>query len=103
GVVEKTVEKGIEPKSEVAIVFHGPMQYDLPHRAALEAVVSILQANLFDTIRAQLGGTYVIYTNQHTEKIPVPAYTLAVQWTCDPQRTNTLVSSVMREIEDLKA
>src|SRR6185437_3858000 len=28
GVVDKTVRKGIAPKSEVAIVFSGPFQYD---------------------------------------------------------------------------
>ena len=33
GVVDKTIEKGIAPKSEVAIVFSGPFEYDDAHTA----------------------------------------------------------------------
>jgi zinc protease len=102
GVVEKTVEKGFEPKSEVALVFHGPFQYDPLHRAALDAVSSILQSDLFDTIRSQLGGTYDISSSVDVDKIPVPTYTLTVQWTCDPQRVDALVASVQREIADIR-
>ena len=34
----KTIEKGIAPKSEVAIVFSGPFEYDDAHRLALRAM-----------------------------------------------------------------
>src|SRR5262249_10738890 len=35
GVISKTVEKGIEPKSQTAILFTGPFQYDPLHRIEL--------------------------------------------------------------------
>ncbi len=38
GVVDKTIEKGIAPKSEVAIVFSGPFEYDDAHRLALRTM-----------------------------------------------------------------
>jgi zinc protease len=38
GIVEKTVEKGIAPKSEVALVFSGPFEYDDPHTLALRTM-----------------------------------------------------------------
>ncbi len=57
GVVEKRVEKGIEPKSEAAIVFSGPFEFDQQHRVALRAMAEILQTRLLETIREQLGGT----------------------------------------------
>ena len=38
GVVEKTIEKGIAPKSQVAIVFSGPFEYDDAHRLALRTM-----------------------------------------------------------------
>src|SRR4029453_4228479 len=37
GVIEKKVEKGIEPKSQAAIVFSGPFEYDQMHRIAIRA------------------------------------------------------------------
>src|SRR5207253_8397085 len=42
GVIEKTVEKGIEPKSQTAIVFSGPMEYDPQHRIVLRAMTQLL-------------------------------------------------------------
>jgi zinc protease len=38
GIVEKQVEKGLEPKSEAAIVFSGPFEYDQTHRVAIRAM-----------------------------------------------------------------
>ena len=43
GVVEKTVEKGIAPKSQVAIVFSGPFVYDDAHLLALRTMTMVLQ------------------------------------------------------------
>ncbi len=54
--MEKTVEKGIAPKSEVAIVFSGPFEYDDAHRLALRTMALVLQSRLLDTIRQELGG-----------------------------------------------
>jgi zinc protease len=99
GIVEKTVAKGIAPKSEVAIVFSGPFQYDDQHRTALRAMTLVLQSRLFDTIRQELGGTYSIEVTPDADKFPRPEYTLRIDWTCDPERTATLVKRVFDEIE----
>jgi zinc protease len=103
GVVEKTIEKGIAPKSEVAIVFTGPFESDDAHRLALRAMTLVLQSRLSDTIRQQLGGTYSITVNPDTDKFPRPEYSLRIDWTCDPARTSDLVQRVFQEIEFVKA
>lgn len=103
GVVEKTIEKGIAPKSEVAIVFSGPFESDDAHRLAMRAMTLVLQSRLSDTIRQQLGGTYSITVNPDTDKVPRPEYTLRIDWTCDPARTADLVKRVFQEIEFVKA
>src|SRR5206468_1217468 len=54
GVVEKTIEKGLAPKSQVAIVFSGPFEYDDAHILALRTMTLLLQARLLDTIRQEL-------------------------------------------------
>jgi len=99
GVIEKTVQKGIAPKSQVAIVFAGPFEYDDAHRLALRSIAMVLQSRLLDTIRQELGGTYSITASDGTAKLPHPEYSLRIEWTCDPARTADLVQRVFQEIE----
>ena len=98
GVVEKTVEKGIAPKSQVSLVFSGPFTYTEPNRMALETMTLVLESRLFDTIRQELGGTYSITASPDVDRFPKPAYDVRIDWTCDPQRTPALVQRVFDEI-----
>jgi zinc protease len=100
--VDKTVQKGIAPKSEIAIVFSGPFDYDDPHRLAMRAMTLVLQSRLLDTIRQELGGTYSITAVGSTQKLPHPQYSVKIDWTCDPARVPDLVKAVFQEIEGVK-
>ncbi|HTM24880.1 MAG TPA: insulinase family protein [Vicinamibacterales bacterium] len=102
GIVEKTIHQGIAPKSEVAVVFSGPIEYDAPHRLALRTMAMLLQSRLFDSIRQELGGTYSITVVPDADKVPRPEYTVRIEWTCDPARTEALVQRVFQEIEAVK-
>jgi zinc protease len=102
GVIEKTVEKGIAPKSEVAIVFAGPFVYDDANKLALQAVRLLLQSRLSDAIREELGATYRITVESQSARIPRPEYRLRIDWTCDPARTQSLVQRVMTEVEFIR-
>jgi zinc protease len=102
GVIEKTIEQGIAPRSNVAIVFSGPFTYDAPHRLALDTMARVLQGRLFDTIRQELGGTYSITAIPTARKIPRPEYRVRIEWTCDPQRTSALVDRVFEEVAFVK-
>jgi zinc protease len=102
GIVEKTVEKGIAPKSEVTLVFSGPFEYDDPHTLALRTMTRVLESRLFDAIRQELGGTYSITADPDIEKFPRPQYVVRIDWTCDPAQTDALVRRVFAEIASLK-
>ncbi len=99
GKVETTVQKGIAPKSAVAIVFSGPFQYHDDHILALRTMTLILQSRLLDTIRQELGGTYSITVTPTFQKAPSPLYAIRIEWTCDPARTSALVQRVFDEID----
>ena len=101
-VVEKTIQKGIAPKSQVAIVFSGPFQDDAQHRLTLKTMTMLLQSRLFDTIRQELGGTYSITSIPDSTRFPRGEYTVRIEWTCDPQRTDALVRRVFQEVEYVK-
>src|SRR5581483_9942825 len=50
----------------------------------------------------ELGGTYAITAQPTTRKLPQPQFTVRIDWTCDPARTNDLVKEVFQEIERLR-
>jgi zinc protease len=102
GVVQKTVEKGIAPKSQVSIVFSGPFVYNDANLLALRTMTMVLQGRLFETIRQQLGGTYSIEVEPLTQKFPRPEYSVRISWACDPARVDTLVERVFDEINFVK-
>ncbi len=103
GVIDKKVEKGIEPKSQAAIVFSGPFVYDQAQRVAIRAMADILRTRLLDTIREDLGGTYSISATPNYQKIPNPEYMISIQFGCDPARAESLVARVLQEIDQFKA
>jgi len=102
GVVQKTVKKGIEPKSQTAIVFTGPFQYDRPHRTAIRAMSIVLDTRLRNLLREELSGTYGVGVNASFEKIPHEEYAFMINFGCNPQRTDELVKALLKEIESLK-
>ena len=103
GVVEKTVRKGIEPKSQAAIVFTGPFLFDSPHQVVLDALRVILDTRMRESLREALRGTYDVQVEAGAAKIPEARYSINIQFGCDPDRTDELVKTMFREIEALKA
>ncbi len=102
GVVEKRVEKGIEPKSQTAIVFSGPFKYDLTQSVAIRAMAEVLQTKLQETIREELGGTYSINVSPNYQKLPNPEYSITIEFGSDPQRSYELIKRILQEIEQFK-
>ena len=51
GAVEREVVKGLEPRSQVAIVFTGSFQNDAAHRLLVKTMTQTLAGNLQQTLR----------------------------------------------------
>jgi zinc protease len=103
GVVQKSVKKGIEPKSQAAIVFTGPFKYDQEHRIAIRALTLVLDTKLRETLREELSGTYGVSVSPIYTKIPRQEYMFRISFGCNPERTDELIKVIFREIENLKA
>ena len=72
GKIEKTINMGIAPKSNVAILLSAPFQYDASHKLAMRAVTMLLQSRLFDTFgRTSADGR--ITANFGSRNIPGPS------------------------------
>jgi zinc protease len=103
GVVERRVEKGIEPQSRAALVFTGPFEYDPTERVAIRALGDVLETRLRETLREDLGGTYGVSVSVRYAKIPVGEYALRIMFSADPARTDELLTAARAEIDLLRA
>ena len=102
GIVEKKVEKGIEPKSDSAIVFSGPFEYNQEQRVAIRAMSEILERKLLETLREEMGGTYGVSASPSYEKIPNPTYSITIEFGSAPDRVENMIKRVFQEIELFK-
>jgi zinc protease len=102
-VVERKVEKGLEPQSHTRIVFTGPFAYNQEQRIVIRAVASILQTRLREILREELGGTYSVSASAGYNKVPRQDYSLTVDFGSGPDRAEELARRVFAEIEALKA
>lgn len=102
GVVEKVVEKGIEPKSQTSITFHGPFAYNQEQRVVIRAMADVLQTRLRESLREELGGTYSVGVSAGYDRIPKPEFTVDIGFGSDPGRADALSKRVFDEIAAFK-
>ena len=102
GVIERRVEKGIEPQSRAALVFSGPFEYTQTERVAIRALADVVDARLRETLREDLGGTYGVSVSAGYSQIPVQDYAVSITFTCAPERTEELIKAAVQQIELLK-
>jgi zinc protease len=102
GVVERTVEKGVEPKSLTAIVFSGPFAGTPDNRLAMRAAGQILETRLRKILREELSGTYDVSVQPFASKIPREEYRVTIELGADPERIADLTGAIFEEIRKLK-
>jgi zinc protease len=102
GVIERRVERGIEPKSRANIVFHGPFDWTQEERIAIRILAEILQNRLRESLREELGGTYSVSAGASYSRVPRSAYTLVIDFGSDPGRTDELLKAVRAEVDALR-
>jgi zinc protease len=104
GVVQETVRKGIEPRAQTRIAFHGAIdQHDQQATTAYNAMGTVLQNQLREALREDLGGTYSVSVRSTSSWIPVESYALIIEFSSDPARADALRERIFTEIAALKA
>jgi zinc protease len=102
-VVEKVVRKGLEPSSQTAIVFTGPIEYDRQMAFVLNAMADALDIELREVLREELGGTYGVQVATSVARDPWPNYAVQVAFGADPARLDSLTAVVFSEIARIQA
>jgi len=65
-------------------------------------MAQVLEIRLRESLREDLGGTYSVSASAGYSKIPREEYSVTISFGCSPDRTDELVKSVFKEIEQLK-
>jgi zinc protease len=102
GVVERVVEKGLEPQSRVRLVFSGPFRWDPTQRVLLNVLGKILEGQLGAVLREDQSGTYGVRVTTASDKVPKSAYALSIDFSCAPERTEDLVKRLFLEISRMR-
>jgi zinc protease len=103
GVVERTVRKGIEPRSQTTLVFTGGATLSRQERSVLSALGSVLEIRLREELREELGGTYSVSVGASASRVPRDEYRVTISFGSDPARADALVRAVFAEIDTLQA
>jgi zinc protease len=102
GARSHVVEKGLEPKAQVALLHHGPMEWTYFQRHRLQSLLQVLNIRLREAIREDKSGVYSIRAGASFEPFPQPEYSVTIQFGCDPGRVQELLAGVEAEIEKLR-
>jgi zinc protease len=102
GAVEKTVRRGRGANATTQLLFYGPVQYNVQNRVAMRATIELLQMELNERLRAQLGGNS-ISVQGGPARVPRPEYLIRIQYNSAPGNVDKLAESVLSVIDSLKA
>ncbi|HYU34004.1 MAG TPA: insulinase family protein [Thermoanaerobaculia bacterium] len=102
-VVNVRVEKGIEPKSQVEIVFTGPAEYNRQGRHDLGALSTVLETRLREVLREDMGAVYGVSVNGDLSRRPWQSYQVGISFGCAPEKVDDLVKAVFAEISSIQA
>lgn len=102
GRIEKTVYKGLEPKSKVSLILSGEYDYNPENNIQIEALQEVLQIKLIEALREEESGVYGVGVSQSTEKIPSGHYRFSIGFGCAPENVDKLVKRTMDEIGKIK-
>ena len=103
GVIEKSVFKGVEPKSRVQIVFSGETEWSMEERRRMRMLQRVLDTRLREILREDMGGTYGVSVRGSLREDPYENFQFTISFGCAPDRVDELVASVWADIELLQS
>ncbi|HVG11164.1 MAG TPA: insulinase family protein [Thermoanaerobaculia bacterium] len=102
GVVEVKIERGLEPKSQVQIVFTGDAPFSRVARHDISSLSDVLDVRLREVLREDMGAVYGVQVNAGLDRRPEERYTVTVAFGCAPEQVQALVKAVFTEIEAIQ-
>ncbi|OQY35646.1 MAG: hypothetical protein B6241_00190 [Spirochaetaceae bacterium 4572_59] len=102
GVIRDSIKSGIDPLSYVSMIYTGEWEWSDRETEIFQAVTDSLDIILTEKIRERDSGTYSPGIGAFPSKIPYEDYNFIISFSCDPERTEELIGSVKKILEDLR-
>ncbi len=96
GIVQHDVYKGTDPKSMVAVKFHGKYKFDRKTNYHMKSLTDALNIILIEKIREEQSGVYGINASPSTYKAPYEHYLINISFPCKPENSGVLTDSVFQ-------
>ena len=93
------VRKGLEPKSNVVMVYSGEATWNLENRYALNSAIGVLQIRLREILREDKSGVYGVNISGYLVDEPAQRYRCSVSFSCSPDNVATLIEAVETELK----
>lgn len=102
GQYTKTVNKGIDDKASVQLIFSGPHVYNDLNNIQLDALEEVLNIKLVERLREQESGIYSPGIKANYSKTPEGRYTVTIAFTCATANVDKLIAATLEEINKIK-
>ncbi|MCE7069795.1 insulinase family protein [Dyadobacter sp. CY327] len=102
GTIDKTIYKGLEPKSRVTLISSGEFEYSPENNMQIEALQEVLQIKLIEALREEESGVYGVSVSESTDKFPSGHYRFSIGFGCAPENVDKLVKRAREEVNKVK-
>ncbi|MCP4655330.1 MAG: insulinase family protein [bacterium] len=102
GVVRFEVRRGIEPKSQVSLIFSGPAEWSREGQHQIRSLGAVLSIRLRERLREDLGATYGVGAAGSLSSRPIERYSVALSFGCSPEEVENLIGELFEELELIK-
>ena len=96
------VHQGLEPKSQVRLIFGGPADWSRENLHAMLSLADAFQIRLREVLREDMGATYGVSVSGSLSPRPSPSFSFTVGFGCAPENVEPMIETVLQEIRDLK-
>jgi zinc protease len=102
GKLEKAINKGVDQKSVVQIIYTGPTPFDRDETLRLSALGELLTIKLIEILREEKGGVYGVGAFGSMSKIPYERFTFIISFPCGPENVESLTNAAMGELAKIQ-
>jgi zinc protease len=102
GKIDSVFSRGEAPKSLVQLIYHGEDVYHPDSSYVVQSLIDLARIKLREELREEEGGVYGVAVYGGQTKNPIPQYSIRVSFNADPPRTEALIASAKKVIENLK-
>ena len=102
GIEKVRIEKGVDPKSFVLLVFHGKAAWSPEADDDMDMLSDALSIRLREVLREDMGGVYGVFASGGIDRRPKQEYQFLVGFNCAPENVDKLTKAVFDLVADVK-